>query len=63
MKILSFLLALVVGFNVENVGSENFVASELVKVECQLPSLDIKSVLVMQESQELIFEGNGDVPQ
>ena len=56
MKILSFLFALVVGFNVENVGSEKFVASELVKVECQLPSLDIKSVLVLQESQECIFE-------
>ena len=57
MKILSFLLALVVGFNVENVGSEKFVASELVKVDCQLSSVDIKSVLVMEESQELIIEG------
>ena len=56
MKILSFLFALVVGFNVENAGSEKFVASELVKVECQLPSLDIKSVLVLQESEECIFE-------
>ena len=47
MKILSFLLALVVGFNVENVGSEKFVASELMKVDCQLSSVDIKSVLVL----------------